>query len=106
MAQDGAFDEDWFELFGARGDGRGLDEPRRLAVQLGTARSRHVDGSFWHLTMYHESSCAFEATAQSTSNLRHTHTHTPERHCTVSQRDERERHRPCGKKGQSKEAMW
>ena len=45
MAQDGAFDEDWFELFGARGDGRGLDEPRRLAVQLGTARSRHVDGS-------------------------------------------------------------
>ena len=33
------------ELFGARGDGRGLDEPRRLAVQLGTARSRHVDGS-------------------------------------------------------------
>ena len=45
MAQDGAFDEDWFELFGARGDGRGLDAPRRLDVKLGTARSRHVDGS-------------------------------------------------------------
>lgn len=45
MAQDGAFDEDWFELFGARGDGRGLDAPRRLAARLGTARSRHVDGS-------------------------------------------------------------
>lgn len=42
---DGAFDEDWFELFGVRSDGRELEQPRHLAVALGTARSRHVDGS-------------------------------------------------------------
>ena len=31
---------------------------------------RQVAGSFWHLTMCHESSCAFDAMPQSQSNMR------------------------------------
>ena len=43
MAQDGAFDEDWFELSAPAATRAG--RAAALAVQLGTARSRHVDGS-------------------------------------------------------------